>query len=203
MLTNDNHEWLKILASAGAGLFAGLIAEPIKTLIQTWVMVRRIRRVLHLELVRLENQFSMGSAIKEPKDLERASKSLAEFRTDAFDYYYGTQRGLFYSNETLSRMRGVFESLKDFLLEPASGRRSFHDAREWGQGMVKDAITLRIFDEKLVNKYRKSEEDYGVMMVMAGIGQLTSDDIRPKPHSRKWAWLKRSRSRPKGNRPVA
>jgi hypothetical protein len=42
-------------------------------------------------------------------------------------------------------MRGVFESLKDLLLDPASGSRIFHDASEWGLGMVRDAATLRIF----------------------------------------------------------
>jgi hypothetical protein len=41
-------------------------------------------------------------------------------------------------------MRTVFEDLKEFLRDPLDGKRTFHDARAFGTGLVKDAITLEI-----------------------------------------------------------
>jgi len=193
-------EWVKIASSTVVGMIAGLVAEPIKATIQNRVMARHIGRVLHREVVRLEHEFSMGSALNDPKDLDRAARSLAQFKADAFDYYFTTQRGLFYSDEKLSKMRKVIEDLKELLGDPVIGRRSFHDARAWGTGLVKDSITLKIFDENLINKYRKDEDEFGTMMFFAGIGELIQEDMRPKPRTKPWAWLK-GKSTPSSGRP--
>ena len=175
----STHEWLKIVLSTVAGMLAGLIAEPFRSWIQNRMMALRIRRILHRELVRLEGQFSMGSALTEPKDIERASQNLAAFTLDAYEHYFETQRGLFYADERLSEMRSVFESLKGLLQDPLRGARTYHDTRHWGMGLIADAITLRIFDHKLIERCRKTQHNFQVSMVFAGIGTLTSEDRWP------------------------
>lgn len=145
---------------------------------------------MHREVVRLESEFSMGSAIEKTEHLERASEKLAQFKTDAFDHYFETQRGLFFSDERLTKMRAVLEDLKGFLTDPVVGRRTFHDARAFGLGLIKDSIALKIFDERLIERYRKKHEELASMMVFAGIGELTEDDILPK-RNHPWYRLKR------------
>jgi hypothetical protein len=189
MMNPNQHEWLKIVLSTIAGLMAGLVAEPFKTWIQDRITVLKIRRVLHRELVRLENQFSMGSALKEATSIDRSSRELASFKAEAFEHYFETQRALFYSDNKLSEMRHVLEQFKTLQSDLSKGIRTYHDTREWGMGTVKDAIALGIFNEKLITKYRTTQHNFQVTMVMAGIGILTKDDRWP-PRAKLWGRIK-------------
>lgn len=172
----SSYEWLKILFSTLAGLAAGLLAEPIKASIQTRLVVRQIRHVLHRELVRLEAILDFGSACSD----ESLKDGWASYKVEGYEHYLETQRGLFYSNDSLSRMRSVIEELKEYLADPLNGRRELSDAKVCAKGLIQDVVTLEIFDKALVEKYRKMEKDYGTMMVFAGIGKATNNDILPK-----------------------
>ena len=49
----NSYEWLKILASAVAGLFAGMVAEPFKSTLQRKIEIIRLKRAIGLDCLRV------------------------------------------------------------------------------------------------------------------------------------------------------
>jgi hypothetical protein len=99
MPTNDT-EWIKILLSAVAGMFAGLIADPIRSLIQTHIDARRLKNAVMWDI---ENLSTSAMSVHDEK-LE-AWKFWLGVELPGFDHYWDKSRGLFYTNTKLVLLR--------------------------------------------------------------------------------------------------
>lgn len=93
-------EWLKILISAATGLFAGLIADPIRAVIQ-----------LRITTIRMESavQFDFIALFTAMKSVEVGAVSADCFwlgvELPAFDYYWERNREIFYNSLELQILR--------------------------------------------------------------------------------------------------
>jgi hypothetical protein len=93
-------EWVKILASATAGMFTGLIADPIRGLIQSRIDIARMQHAILLDLSALSQ-----SAIRVHDGELPASKLWLSAELPAFDHYWDRNRELFYTSERLVSLR--------------------------------------------------------------------------------------------------
>ena len=154
---NLNSEWQKGTFSAICGMFAALIAEPIKQRIGVKMKMREINNALHRELSDYE-QFLRRVHI------ESAGQRWTKYKTwkfQAFEYYFEKNREFFYSDGRLSRLKGAFQTLqatRDRLI-------SWSASQEWSDVIVKginnDFEILRntgAIDGSLLDKYNAQAE---------------------------------------------
>jgi hypothetical protein len=92
-MPSANGEWLKILISAVSGLFAGLIADPIRGVIQVRVNTIRMESAIQFDFINLS--ISM-KAVEE--GLVPAWKFWLGVELPAFEYYWNKNRELFYGS---------------------------------------------------------------------------------------------------------
>jgi hypothetical protein len=95
-----NSEWVKILASATVGMFTGLIADPIRGLIQSRIDIAKMQNAVLGELSALSQ-----SAIRVHDGELPAGKLWLSAELPAFDHYWDRNRELFYTNEKLASLR--------------------------------------------------------------------------------------------------
>ena len=95
-----NVEWMKILVSATAGMFTGLIADPIRTLIQSRFVSAKIQNAILWDLSVLSQ-----SAVRVHDGELQASKLWLSAELPAFDYHWDRNRELFYTNERLVSLK--------------------------------------------------------------------------------------------------
>jgi hypothetical protein len=95
-----NSEWVKILASATVGMFTGLIADPIRGLIQSRIDIAKMQNAVLGELSALSQ-----SAIRVHDGELPAGKFWLSAELPAFDHYWDRNRELFYTNEKLASLR--------------------------------------------------------------------------------------------------
>jgi hypothetical protein len=95
-----NGEWMKILVSATAGMFTGLIADPIRDLIQSRFDTAKIQTAVLWDLSVLSQ-----SAVRVHDGELPASKLWLSAELPAFDYHWNRNRELFYTSERLVLLR--------------------------------------------------------------------------------------------------
>ena len=95
-----NGEWMKILVSATAGMFTGLIADPIRGLIQSRIDIAKMQNAILWDLSALSQ-----SAIRVHDGELPASKLWLSAELPAFDYHWDRNRELFYTSERLVSLR--------------------------------------------------------------------------------------------------
>ena len=95
-----NIEWVKILVSATAGLFTGMIADPIRNLIQSRIDIAKIQNAILWDLSALSQ-----SAIRVHDGELPVGELWLSAELPAFDHYWDRNRELFYTTERLVSLR--------------------------------------------------------------------------------------------------
>jgi hypothetical protein len=95
-----NIEWVKILVSATAGMFTGMIADPIRGLIQSRIDIAKIQNAILWDLSALSQ-----SAIRVHDGELSAGELWLSAELPAFDHYSDRNRELFYTSERLVSLR--------------------------------------------------------------------------------------------------
>lgn len=99
MPANDP-EWMKILVSAVVGMFTGLVADPIRSVIQNRIEARKLKNAVMWDIGNLStNAMSVHDG-----NLE-AWKFWLGVELPGFDYYWDKNRELFYANSKLVLLR--------------------------------------------------------------------------------------------------
>ncbi|MGA3133135.1 MAG: hypothetical protein ABSD59_20240 [Terracidiphilus sp.] len=96
----NNPEWIKILISAVVGMFTGLIADPIRSLIQNRIEARKLKNAVIWDIGNLST-----SAMSVHDGKLEAWKFWLGVELPGFDYYWGKNRELFYINAKLVLLR--------------------------------------------------------------------------------------------------
>ncbi len=86
-------EWIKILISAIAGMFTGLVADPIRSLIQNRIEARKLKNAVIWDIGNLSK-----SAMSVHQGKLEAWKFWLGVELPGFDYYWNKNRELFYIN---------------------------------------------------------------------------------------------------------
>lgn len=97
--TNDP-EWIKILVSAVVGMFTGLIADPIRSLIQNRIEARKLKNAVMWDIGNLST-----SAMSVHDERLEAWKFWLGVELPGFDHYWEKNRELFYINTKLVLLR--------------------------------------------------------------------------------------------------
>lgn len=103
----ENHEWLKILVSAIVGMFTGLIADPVRGLIQSRIDIAKMQNVVMWDLSNLSK-----SAMAVHDGNLPAWKFWLGVELPGFDYYWEKNRELFYTNTKLVLLRVQCQMVK-------------------------------------------------------------------------------------------
>lgn len=85
-------DWVKVLIGAGAGLIAGLIAEPLKQWLTLLIQSRRIRKVLFRDLCEIYLNFCKPLSEGNVWDRANFCEILSFQPADKFQYYYDHNR---------------------------------------------------------------------------------------------------------------
>jgi hypothetical protein len=99
-MASENGEWLRILVSAVAGMFAGLLADPVRGLLQSRIHMATVENAL---LTDFSNLSKSGNRVNEGE--LPSWKFWQGVELPAFDYYWEKNRELFYTNERLQLLR--------------------------------------------------------------------------------------------------
>jgi hypothetical protein len=86
----NNYEWLKILASAIAGLFAGLIAEPFKSTLQRKIDIIRLERAIAFDCLRVVACLEIAK-----QELASESQMWQGIDLPGYQHYWAGKRELF------------------------------------------------------------------------------------------------------------
>ena len=95
-----NSEWAKILASATVGMFTGMMADPIRGLIQARIDIAKMQNAILWDLSALSQ-----SAVRVHDGELPAEKLWLSAELPAFDHYWNRNRELFYTSERLVSLR--------------------------------------------------------------------------------------------------
>jgi len=114
MLTND-HDWVKILVSAVVGMFTGLIADPVRTMVRNRIEEKRLKNAIIWDIANLSE-----SAMRVYNGKLNVHTFWLGVELPGFDYYWENNRELFYASTTLvllrlqcqiiKRLRGLVEN---------------------------------------------------------------------------------------------
>ena len=99
-MTASDHDWIKILVSAVVGMFTGLIADPIRSLVQTRIEVWRLKNAVMTDISNLST-----SAMSVYDGKLEAEKFWLGVELPGFDYYWDKNRELFYINTKIVLLR--------------------------------------------------------------------------------------------------
>ena len=99
MLAND-HDWIKILASAVVGMFTGLIADPLRSTVQNRIEAKKLKSAIMWDTASLSE-----SAMRVHDGKLEAWKFWLGVELPGFDYYWEKNRDLFYINSKLTLLR--------------------------------------------------------------------------------------------------
>lgn len=99
-MTASDHDWMKILVSAVVGMFTGLIADPIRSLVQTRIEVRRLKNAVMTDISNLST-----SAMSVYDGKLDAEKFWLGVELPGFDYYWDKNRELFYISTKIVLLR--------------------------------------------------------------------------------------------------
>jgi hypothetical protein len=94
-----NHEWLKILVAAVAGLLTGLISEPLKAEMQWHANVRKVERAILADLLGLDANWA--DQLHGPV----AQGFWEALELPAYEYYWIKNREVFYANPYIQLLR--------------------------------------------------------------------------------------------------
>jgi hypothetical protein len=148
-------EWLKILITAIAGMFAGLsgglLLEPIKHHIQLRIKTRRIKADVHRELGFLFFTFTLQAS--NDKDAERVKTYFDLSNNSEFEYYYSHEREAFNRLKDRRDIRAfytLFQRVRETVLE-----EKIHpiDAAKMITKDLKSRFEVSGLNEKLIQKY--------------------------------------------------
>ena len=103
----ENHEWMKILVSAVVGMFTGLIADPVRDLIQSRIELTKLQNAILWDFSHLSQ-----SAMRVHHGKLPAWKFWLSVELPAFDYYWEKNRELFYTSTQLVLLRVQCEMVK-------------------------------------------------------------------------------------------
>lgn len=123
-------DWSKALLSAGAGLIAGLVAEPVKYRVIAWTKRRQIKDALYKEMGLnyhllnrvVETCHGTRELVDEDhrRDRDRAIGFLNSISLATYEYYTATEKGLFLSLDDA----GVIEKVCAKMREATSDRNA-------------------------------------------------------------------------------
>jgi hypothetical protein len=99
MSANDS-EWIKILVSAVVGMFTGLAADPIRSLIQNRIETRKLKNAVMWDIANLST-----SAMRVHNEELNVNTFWLGIELPSFDYYWDKNRELFYANSKLILLR--------------------------------------------------------------------------------------------------
>jgi hypothetical protein len=106
-------EWPKLLISALAGLLTGLVAEPLRTLLQQALVKRRISALLIDEI--LENSFHVVFAMKLSKGRPPLDPpSVLVLSTERYDHIRDQERSTLYFIKGYKRIDSFFKAMQEF-----------------------------------------------------------------------------------------
>jgi len=95
-----DHDWIKILVSAVIGMFTGLIAAPVRTMLQNRIEARKLRNAIIWDTATLSE-----TAMRVHDGKLEAWKFWLGVEMPGFDYYWEKNRDLFYINTKLTLLR--------------------------------------------------------------------------------------------------
>lgn len=98
-MAND-HDWIKILVSAVVGMFTGLIADPVRGMVQNRIEARKLKSTIMWDIGNLST-----SAMRVYEGKLEAWKFWLGVQLPGFDYYWEKNRELFYINTKLVLLR--------------------------------------------------------------------------------------------------
>ena len=123
LLSPATFDWLKILISTLAGLFAGLVADPIKGGLQRRIEVVRLRRSIGFDCLRLLTVIETCKAGLAPDVGLWGYPSLP-----AFEHYWQSKRELFYADFDLQTLQLNCQMILLLRQSVLDGRRTSADA---------------------------------------------------------------------------
>jgi hypothetical protein len=95
-----DHEWLKIVVSTVAGLFAGLVAEPIKNALQRRIEIGRMVRAIETDFT------GLATLLRDAADPEEFKLHIwSRVDLPAYQHYWSDKRDFFYDNHRLNELR--------------------------------------------------------------------------------------------------
>jgi hypothetical protein len=110
-------EWQKILISALAGLFTGLVAEPLRTLLQQTLVKRRISALLIDEI--LENSFHVVFAMKLSKGRPPLDPpSVLVLSRERYEHIRDRERSTLYLIKGYKGIDNFFKAMQEFSGKP-------------------------------------------------------------------------------------
>jgi hypothetical protein len=146
-----NHEWLKILASALAGLLAGVMLEPLKRKLQ-WEhdMSKMLNAVLtDYRIVELN-----------VRDWEKHYKGTPEFNLPGFKYYWENKRDLFYETMELQILVALAQTMDMFKRLAEIGETGGEDLATKLNHNISEMKTLNLEPSGLKRLWRKVSRKY-------------------------------------------
>ncbi|HEX4005073.1 MAG TPA: hypothetical protein VHX60_02745 [Acidobacteriaceae bacterium] len=99
-MTVQDHSWVKILVSAVAGMFTGLIADPVRSLVQNRIEARKLRHAIIWDTATLSE-----TAMRVHDGKLESWKFWLGVEIPSFDYYWEKNPDLFYITAKLTLLR--------------------------------------------------------------------------------------------------
>lgn len=122
-------EWAKTLLSAGAGLVAGLVAEPVKYQVVAWAKRRQAKEDLYKEMglnyYLLNRVFDLCHGNAEltnddhRRERERAVDLLNSISIATYEHYTANEKGIFLRLDDAPAIKKVYDAMRE-----AAGDRS-------------------------------------------------------------------------------
>jgi hypothetical protein len=101
-----NHEWLKILVSVLAGMFAGIIADPIRESFAMRVKAYRVERAIRMDRI------NVALFEEELRETSTATQFWSIEFFPSFRYYWERNREYFYTDWRLQCLRTLIQAVE-------------------------------------------------------------------------------------------
>lgn len=130
---SPNHEWLKILVAAVAGMLAGLIGDPIRAYFSDWLKARTIVKGIRFDalVMYLDVQSVLNGSDERDIIFTREYMHL-------YQHHWQANRNLFYDDLTLWQMKWRCENLQQTKEKTSSGiYKRLHAAGSLAEDLLK------------------------------------------------------------------
>lgn len=154
-------EWLKVLLGTCSGVIVGLLVSMAGAVwLEPWKQ-RRLRREnadkarneIYRELGHLYFVFVLMNEDTVPDPAAFLEERIRYLTLDAYDYYYGQKREIFYAIRDWIALRGMVELLTGIRHEMLENRQDREEAIEDVVGAFQASLQSKELDQKLLRTY--------------------------------------------------
>ena len=138
-ISDHDFEWLKILVSTLAGLFAGLIAEPFKSTVQRKIEIVRLERAIGLDCLRIRMAIlsTTHGLVHNPSNYWKLDP------LPAYDHYWASKRELFYVDFDLQQIHMVCMHIQLIRQKVLEGRQDGESGMTDTDALVTQILNIR------------------------------------------------------------